>query len=59
MNQNLPAHLEDLPASLVDVAETLGLAVAVDLIRHFGGQEVKFPARPHGDHPHAGPSGTR
>lgn len=51
MNQNLPARIEDLPASLVDVAETLGLPVAVALIRHFGGQEVKFPVRPHDDHP--------
>ena len=51
MNENLPARLEDLPVSLVDVAETLGLPAAVTLIRHFGGQEVKFPTRPHDDHP--------
>lgn len=51
MNRQLPARLDDLPASLVDVAETCGLRVALELIRHFGGLEVKFPARPRTDHP--------
>ena len=37
--------------SLVDVAETLGLAVALKIISAFGGQEVKFPRRPRPDHP--------
>ena len=47
----LPARIDDLPASLVDVAETLGLQVALSLIQNFGGLEVKFPARPRADHP--------
>ena len=47
----LPARIDDLPASLVDVAETLGLRVALALIQNFGGLEVKFPARPRPDHP--------
>lgn len=42
---------EGLPASLVDVAEMLGLRVALSLIQHFGGTEVKFPKRPSLDHP--------
>jgi Mor family transcriptional regulator len=51
MTQNLPARIDDLPASLVDVAETLGLRVAVALIEHFGGLEIKLPAHPRPDHP--------
>ena len=44
--QQLPARIEDLPASLVDVAETLGLRVAVAMIEHFGGLEVRIPVVP-------------
>ena len=51
MNDNLPARVSDLPSSLVDVAETLGLRVALALVQHFGGLEVKFPVRPRPDHP--------
>lgn len=51
MNQNLPARIDDLPMSLVDIAETLGLRVALALIEHFGGLEVKFPVAPKPDHP--------
>lgn len=47
----LPARVEDLPKSLIDVAETLGLGVAVKLMQAFGGQEVKFPKAPSDDHP--------
>lgn len=47
----LPARLEDLPKSLVDVAETLGFGVAIRLMQAFGGQEVKFPKAPSDDHP--------
>lgn len=47
----LPARADDLPMSLVDVAETLGLAVALKLIAAFGGQELKFPRRPRPEHP--------
>lgn len=43
--------LEGLPASLVDVAETLGLRVALALIQHFGGREMRFPKNPGPDHP--------
>ncbi|TQD37456.1 helix-turn-helix domain-containing protein [Rhodobacter capsulatus] len=35
----------DVPESLVDVAETFGLGVALSLMQHFGGQEVEFPRR--------------
>lgn len=40
-----------LPSSLVDIAETLGLRVALRLMQSFGGQEVRFPKRPGPDHP--------
>ena len=43
--------VKEIPQSLRDVAETLGLDVVLKLIAHFGGQEVKFPKRPHDDHP--------
>lgn len=45
-----PSPVNTLPASLVDVAETLGLAVALKLIQHFGGQDVKWPVDPRPDH---------
>ena len=47
----LPARIDDLPMSLVDVAETLGLRVALALIQHFGGRELRIPMRPTADHP--------
>ena len=46
-----PATTKGLPESLIDVAETLGLRVALKLMEAFGGQEVKFPKRPGADHP--------
>ena len=51
MADNLPTRIDDLPASLQDVAETLGLRVAVALIEHFGGLEIKLPTRPRPEHP--------
>ncbi|MCA1492721.1 helix-turn-helix domain-containing protein [Ensifer sp. NBAIM29] len=40
-----------LPVSLQDVAETLGLPIALKVIEHFGGTEIKFPKSPASDHP--------
>lgn len=51
MADNLPARIDDLPASLRDVAEVLGLRVAIALIEHFGGLEIKLPIKPRPDHP--------
>jgi hypothetical protein len=51
MIHSVPAKPDDLPASLVDVAETLGMRVALALIAHFGGLDVKFPKVPGLDHP--------
>ena len=51
MTERQPARLEDIPASLMDVAETFGIRAAFRLIEHFGGLEVKFPTRPKPDHP--------
>lgn len=50
MTAQLPTRIEALPMSLVDVAETLGMRVALALIQHFGGLEVKFPVNPKPDH---------
>ncbi len=35
--------ISDLPKSLRDVAETLGIGVALKLIQTYGGAEIKFP----------------
>lgn len=51
MSRIVPDHADDLPMSMLDVAETLGLRVALELIRHFGGLEVKWPINPRTDHP--------
>lgn len=48
---HMPVRTEGLPASLIDLAETLGLGVALKLIQAFGGQEVKFPRHPGAEHP--------
>lgn len=47
---HLPPARRDLPTSLLDVAETLGLRVALALMAHFGGRDVKFPREPGPDH---------
>lgn len=39
-----------MPLSLVDVAEALGIGIAIKLMQAFGGQEVKFPKQPKADH---------
>lgn len=46
-----PLPIDDLPMSLVDIAETLGMGVAIKLMQHFGGLEVQFPRIPPPDHP--------
>lgn len=43
--------INQLPVSLQDVAETLGLPIVLKLIEHFGGAEIKFPKHPADDHP--------
>lgn len=43
--------ISDLPKSLRDVAETLGIGVALKLIHTYGGAELKFPKRVSDDHP--------
>ena len=45
MKQHLPSQLDDVPDSLLDVAETFGLGVALRLMQEFGGQELEFPRR--------------
>lgn len=47
---HLPPARRELPASLLDVAEALGLRVALGLMQHFGGRDVKFPRDPAPDH---------
>lgn len=51
MADNLPARIDDLPPSLADIAEVLGMRVAIGLLEHFGGLDVKFPQEPAPEHP--------
>lgn len=51
MTDHRPDQFRALPRSLVDLAETLGLRVALALIEHFGGQELRVPKHPGPDHP--------
>ncbi len=46
-----PARIDDLPVSLVEMAETLGIGLVLRLVQAFGGQEIKFPRNPRPDHP--------
>lgn len=43
--------IQKLPASMIELAETLGLRIALSLIQNFGGQDVKWPKAPRPDHP--------
>lgn len=43
--------LSGIPASLIDVAETLGLRVALKLLQHYAGIEIKVPKHPDDTHP--------
>jgi len=40
-----------LPESLIDLAETLGVRVALKLMQEFGGQDLRIPKNPKSDHP--------
>ncbi|ANH05002.1 hypothetical protein [Shinella sp. HZN7] len=48
----MTAHpLDGVPASLIDVAETLGLRVALKLLQEYAGIEVPVPKHPDETHP--------
>ncbi|WP_226781852.1 helix-turn-helix domain-containing protein [Oceaniglobus trochenteri] len=49
--RNLPVRVDDLPASMIDVAEVFGVPVALKLMAHFGGRDMRFPLEPNDDHP--------
>jgi Mor family transcriptional regulator len=51
MTVQLPAKIEALPMSLIDIAEALGLKVALAMMQNFGGTELRFPVNPGVDHP--------
>jgi hypothetical protein len=46
-----PKAFDALPHSVIDIAEALGLRVALGLMQNFGGLDVKFPTKPPSDHP--------
>jgi Mor family transcriptional regulator len=49
--ERLPARIDEMPVSLVDLAETLGMRVALAMMQHFGGQDIRPPKNPGDDHP--------
>ncbi|QGA56177.1 hypothetical protein [Brucella sp. 2280] len=40
-----------LPASIEEIAETIGVRLALKIVQVYGGREIKFPTRPNDDHP--------
>jgi Mor family transcriptional regulator len=46
-----PHRVGEIPTSIQDIVDTLGISVALKLVRHFGGVDVKFPKSPSDDHP--------
>lgn len=42
---------DGLPESLVDLAEALGLRIALVFMREFGGREIRIPKKPGLEHP--------
>lgn len=44
-------NYDELPRSIVDVAEVFGMGLFVRFVEHFGGTEVKFRRLPGDDHP--------
>ncbi|MCH2165929.1 MAG: helix-turn-helix domain-containing protein [Marinovum sp.] len=40
-----PNHIDVLPASVQDIADTLGLGVVMALVEHFPGQELNIPQK--------------
>lgn len=44
-------NLNEVPRSLVDVAEIFGMGLFIRFVEHFGGTEVKFRRLPGDDHP--------
>ena len=51
MTDNLPTSIDDLPASLRDMAETFGFEVTWRFMQEFGGTELRLPEEPKADHP--------
>lgn len=45
------SQIDNLPMSMIELAETIGLRIALALIQNFGGQDVKWPKVPKADHP--------
>lgn len=40
-----------MPSSIEEIAETIGVRLALKIVQTFGGLEIKFPVRPHDQHP--------
>lgn len=47
---NLPVSLNALPISMIDLAETLGLRIALRMMQEWGGCEMSFPKSPSPEH---------
>lgn len=51
IGQREVTKLEELPSSIQDVAEALGLPIVIKLVRHFGGAEISIPKKMSAGHP--------
>ncbi|WP_299165826.1 hypothetical protein [uncultured Tateyamaria sp.] len=51
MTGKLPMSLDDVPSSMIDIAEAFGFDVVEQLMANYGGLDVKFPTNPPEDHP--------
>ncbi|MCJ7996082.1 helix-turn-helix domain-containing protein [Rhizobium cremeum] len=40
-----------VPAAIEEIAETIGVRLALRIVQTYGGLEIKFPKHPHDDHP--------
>lgn len=43
--------LRPLPSSIEEIAETLGVRLALKIVQVYGGRDIKFPKYPDDDHP--------
>ena len=39
-----------MPASIEEIAETIGMRLALKIVQTYGGMEIKFPKNPHDQH---------
>ncbi|TCT37445.1 helix-turn-helix domain-containing protein [Martelella mediterranea] len=48
---SLPDHRDNLPGSIEEIGEAIGMRLALKIVAVFGGREIKFPGNPSDNHP--------